>query len=1078
MTFMENVARGLDGKGPAGPMVVRVMVFLVAISTLAFALSTINELNEQYGDMFTFVEAASVLIFTIDYVLRLITSKSGPLYYIFEPMAIVDLISILPSWMDALIPGDQLPAFQFLRMLRLFKFLSTSKRGSAGLQAFSDSWNDNKSLIFAASIGGGAIWLVTASLEYLSEKENPDMMWCYPPAPVGVTYPILGHSHESEHHESDSHKNQHIMNCLCDGDGCTGSDCVCQSRFKSIPSAMFQVILNLSGEFPLATSYTTFGRIIASITAIMSVAVFAIPTGLVGAAIEDAVGALNSGDEADYDVDDDDVAEIIADFEDNKDDVLKQPVYTKTEFYKKLTGYLIIISTVCSVLGTVKAVRYGLGDDSITAFIMFYAVNVFLCGFFLIEWWFRVMSAGLVTTLKALFSTTINMAHVDLFSWLLDFMFIASTIMSIHHVQAADDKSSEHDPHQSNTSANHTDSGYPMISPGDNVPYFPAYIALTSALFRMIKFERYIHGFKILNRVLDKSQGVLMIGGAAAGVVLIFSSTLMYYAERYNPDPNMSKYYDSVPKAMWVTLLNLSGEAPLSDYTTLGSIIVGTLSITACAIFAIPVGALGSGFEAVISEITSEQEKLHAETDEDAPLLPTTISASSGSAGSGSATEMTKYGSVPTNDKVPESEINNIEKNTKTEDIEPTYTPLQRLVEGMGPRGSRFVFISLCATLYAVSLEVWSTVDYSQMMPKDGHYPKGYSGLIWSHMPSVETNAWLINVSEFLVVAWFTIEYAIRLSANGYDYVFSMYGAIDFVSTFPYYAAKGAFGSNIADVVDLYDGPMRALRILRLVRLDAYVPSLTLIDDAVRNCWTGLSVALFAGAVIWFQFNEILYFTEKDDVEQGEDKRFRNALSSMQYSGVLLTGDYPLVDFSVTGRFACSVAVVVAVGIVAVPASILAGAFVDLLQEQAEKRRSARYEAALKMQTLFLNRKAKTRRASTDSGVTMSAFQATVKDAMKHSAELRGLDAASGEQPFFAKLCIWKNNLRPDENNINNGASSTYFGITGLGFKSFTVKLVFLNIFAVILESVPEIEAMLPHYIGKVLKVFLFYSLL
>jgi len=256
----------------------------------------------------------------------------------------------------------------------------------------------------------------------------------------------------------------------------------------------------------------------------------------------------------------------------------------------------------------------------------------------------------------------------------------------------------------------------------------------------------------------------------------------------------------------------------------------------------------------------------------------------------------------------------------------------------------------------------------------------------------------------------------------------------------------------MGDTMDVYDGPLRALRILRLIRLDAYVPSLTLIDDAVRNCWSGLSVALFSGAVIWFMFNETLFYAENGDVEEGEDKRFRNALSSLQYSGVLLTGDYPLVDFSPYGRIICSIAVVVAVGIVAVPASILAGAFVDLLQEQAESRRSARYEAAVKLQSIFLNRKAKSKKSGNP-----SAFQALIKDAMEHSKELRGLDSSNGEQPFFAKLCIWKNNRHTDHEN------SHLCGISGVAYKGFLLKLVFANIIAVILESIPEFAEMLPH---------------
>lgn len=45
-----------------------------------------------------------------------------------------------------------------------------------------------------------------------------------------------------------------------------------------------------------------------------------------------------------------------------------------------------------------------------------------------------------------------------------------------------------------------------------------------------------------------------------------------FYTERDGPDPNMTPYYQSVPMAMWVTLLNLSGEAPLCDYTIWGKV--------------------------------------------------------------------------------------------------------------------------------------------------------------------------------------------------------------------------------------------------------------------------------------------------------------------------------------------------------------------------------------------------------------------------------------------------------------------------------------------------------------------------
>ena len=79
-----------------------------------------------------------------------------------------------------------------------------------------------------------------------------------------------------------------------------------------------------------------------------------------------------------------------------------------------MTGILICVSTVCSVLGTVKSFRHGLGDDSVIGFLMFYVINVFLCLFYFSEWVMRVSTAGFLPTLKANLSWNWNMAQVDI----------------------------------------------------------------------------------------------------------------------------------------------------------------------------------------------------------------------------------------------------------------------------------------------------------------------------------------------------------------------------------------------------------------------------------------------------------------------------------------------------------------------------------------------------------------------------------------------------------------------------------------------------------------------------------------
>jgi hypothetical protein len=52
---------------------------------------------------------------------------------------------------------------------------------------------------------------------------------------------------------------------------------------------------------------------------------------------------------------------------------------------------------------------------------------------------------------------------------------------------------------------------------------------------------------------------------------------------------------------------------------------------------------------------------------------------------------------------------------------------------------------------------------------------------------------------------------------------------------------------------------------LRLLKMDKYVPSVTLIDDALRLKSRGLMVSGYASAVCWVAFSTLMYYAERDD---------------------------------------------------------------------------------------------------------------------------------------------------------------------------------------------------------------------
>ena len=108
------------------------------IMIIAIIVSLIPLTTKTYYEVFFVTDTVTVVLFIIDYVLRFITAdyklkKTGVrafLEYPFHPIAIVDLLSILPFFIE-LNPAFKLlrlvRILQLLRMLRVFKLFSHSR---------------------------------------------------------------------------------------------------------------------------------------------------------------------------------------------------------------------------------------------------------------------------------------------------------------------------------------------------------------------------------------------------------------------------------------------------------------------------------------------------------------------------------------------------------------------------------------------------------------------------------------------------------------------------------------------------------------------------------------------------------------------------------------------------------------------------------------------------------------------------------------------------------------------------------------------------------------------------------------
>jgi voltage-gated potassium channel len=99
------------------------LVVSIVLSVLAVMLDSVASIHEQWGDTLFLLEWLFTIVFTFEYIARLV-SVSKPSGYIFSFMGMVDLLSTLPSYIGLFIGGASYAlSLRLLRLLRIFRVL-------------------------------------------------------------------------------------------------------------------------------------------------------------------------------------------------------------------------------------------------------------------------------------------------------------------------------------------------------------------------------------------------------------------------------------------------------------------------------------------------------------------------------------------------------------------------------------------------------------------------------------------------------------------------------------------------------------------------------------------------------------------------------------------------------------------------------------------------------------------------------------------------------------------------------------------------------------------------------------------
>lgn len=108
---------------PAGRAFDVALIWAILISVAAVMLESIQDVRAQYGWVLTPIEWFFTVLFTVEYVLRLVCI-GRPARYATSFFGVIDLLAIVPTYLSLLLPGSQyLLVIRILRVLRIFRVL-------------------------------------------------------------------------------------------------------------------------------------------------------------------------------------------------------------------------------------------------------------------------------------------------------------------------------------------------------------------------------------------------------------------------------------------------------------------------------------------------------------------------------------------------------------------------------------------------------------------------------------------------------------------------------------------------------------------------------------------------------------------------------------------------------------------------------------------------------------------------------------------------------------------------------------------------------------------------------------------
>jgi voltage-gated potassium channel len=156
---------------PAGKAFDVALLVVILSSVLVVVVESVAAFHERYGPVFHMAEWVFTALFTIEFLLRLWV-VDRPRHYLFSFLGMVDLFSVLPTYLSLVLPGAQyfmvIRVLRLLRIARIFKLTHFLVEGQVLTTALRAS--THKILVFIGTVL--TLVIIIGSVMYVVEGEQ------------------------------------------------------------------------------------------------------------------------------------------------------------------------------------------------------------------------------------------------------------------------------------------------------------------------------------------------------------------------------------------------------------------------------------------------------------------------------------------------------------------------------------------------------------------------------------------------------------------------------------------------------------------------------------------------------------------------------------------------------------------------------------------------------------------------------------------------------------------------------------------------------------------------------------------